>query len=94
MAQAPGRSREARPRPDEGWRAYRRKPATVQARRLTAQVEVATREGTMTGRPGDWLVRSPEGGEYPCSDDVFRKTHEEATPLGDGYIRVDLPGLD
>jgi hypothetical protein len=37
---------------------------------------VETLEGTMVGRPGDWLIRGIKGELYPCADDVFRQSYD------------------
>lgn len=29
-------------------------------------------------RVGDWIIRGVQGEFYPCADDVFRETYEEA----------------
>jgi len=39
---------------------------------------VETLEGTMEGRAGDWLITGINGEQYPCADDIFRKTYEHA----------------
>ena len=40
---------------------------------------ILTLEGRMFARFGDWIIRGVAGEFYPCRDDVFRKTYEEAT---------------
>ena len=60
------------------WKSYRKKPVVVQARMLNERMTIATREGTIVGEPGDWLIRGVEGELYPCADSVFRKTYEPA----------------
>lgn len=35
-----------------------------------------TPEGTMTARPGDWIVRGVKGEFYPCKSDIFALTYE------------------
>lgn len=59
-----------------GWKKFRKKPVVVKARQLTEDQLVDTAEGTMHGRPGDWLIRGVEGELYPCKDSVFRRTYE------------------
>lgn len=41
-------------------------------------VEIPTLEGTMTGAPGDWIIRGVEDELYPCKPDIFAKTYEPA----------------
>lgn len=40
---------------------------------------VATLEGTMTGKMGDWLIIGVNGEYYPCKDEIFQKTYEPAS---------------
>jgi hypothetical protein len=39
----------------------------------------------MKGNIGDWLITGVNGEQYPCKDDIFKKTYEEivviATPM-------------
>ena len=42
-------------------------------------VKIETREGTMRGNRGDWIVRGVEGELYPVKPDIFAKTYE---PVG------------
>lgn len=39
---------------------------------------VKTLEGVMTCEVGDWLIRGIKGEYYPCKDEVFQLTYEEA----------------
>lgn len=55
---------------------FRKRPVEVEAERLEERVEIDTREGTVVGEPGDWLITGVEGEVYPCSDSVFRETYE------------------
>jgi hypothetical protein len=41
-------------------------------------VEIATLEGTMTARPGDWIIKGVKGEFYPCKPDIFIATYEAA----------------
>ncbi len=38
--------------------------------------EVKTLEGTMTGNPGDWIIRGIKGEIYPCKPDIFAGSYE------------------
>lgn len=42
-------------------------------------VLIATLEGVMKAKPGDWVVRGVVGEFYPVRDDIFRETYEEAS---------------
>lgn len=55
---------------------YRKKPVIVEAIRITEKIEIKTREGTLYGYPGEWLITGIEGEKYPCGDEIFRKTYE------------------
>jgi hypothetical protein len=45
------------------------------------EVTIQTLEGTMTAKPGDWIIRGVKGELYPCRDDIFRATYQ---PIGEG----------
>lgn len=55
---------------------YCKKPVVIEAERLDERVEIDTREGTIVGEPGDWLITGVEGEVYPCGDQIFRQTYE------------------
>ena len=62
--------------PAAGW--FRKKPIPVYARQLTERATIHTREGTIVGEEGDWLITGVEGEVYPCGDAIFRKTYDVA----------------
>ena len=39
---------------------------------------VKTLEGDMIMSDGDWIIKGVAGEFYPCRDDIFRQTYEEA----------------
>ncbi len=39
-------------------------------------VGIYTLEGTMTARPGDWIIKGVQGEFYPCKPDIFEATYE------------------
>jgi hypothetical protein len=41
-----------------------------------SRVTVATREGSLVAKPGDWLIRGIQGEHYPVADDIFLATYE------------------
>jgi len=55
---------------------YRKRPVIVDAIQLTQEVVIHTLEGDLIGRPGDWLITGVNGEQYPCKDEIFRKTYE------------------
>jgi hypothetical protein len=44
---------------------------------------IATLEGVMQAKPGDWIIQGVAGEFYPCKPDIFEATYEYAgdTPL-------------
>ncbi|OZE90177.1 hypothetical protein CH298_13360 [Rhodococcoides fascians] len=39
-------------------------------------VMIATLEGSMRARLGDWIIRGVKGEFYPCKPDIFAATYE------------------
>lgn len=39
-------------------------------------LEIETLEGTMTARPGDYVIKGVQGEFYPCKPDIFAETYE------------------
>ena len=37
---------------------------------------IATLEGIMQAKPGDWIIRGVQGEFYPCKPDIFEATYE------------------
>lgn len=58
-------------------RKYRKKPVVIRAVELTKRVRIKTREGELTGEPGDFLIEGIAGEVYPCGRDIFFKTYEQ-----------------
>lgn len=56
---------------------FRKLPVVIEAIQLTESTIIHTLEGDMTGNIGDWLITGVNGEQYPCKDDIFRKTYEE-----------------
>ena len=44
------------------------------------QLIIPTLEGDMTAQPGDWIIKGVKGEFYPCRNDIFEATYEEAAP--------------
>ena len=42
------------------------------------EVYIPTLEGTMTAKPGDFIIRGVKGEFYPCKPDIFAATYEPA----------------
>jgi hypothetical protein len=47
-----------------------------EVRRAESEMIVATLEGEMTARPGDWIIRGIAGELYPCKPEIFEKSYE------------------
>ena len=37
---------------------------------------IATLEGVMQAKPGDWIIRGVQGEFYPCKPDIFEQSYE------------------
>lgn len=55
---------------------YRKKPVVIEAVQLTRAITVHTLEGDMKANVGDWLITGVNGEQYPCRDEIFKKTYE------------------
>lgn len=42
----------------------------------TGFLVIATLEGQMQAKPGDWIIRGVQGEFYPCKPDIFSETYE------------------
>lgn len=61
---------------------YRKKPIIVEARQILEDFEVETKEGTMRGKTGDYVVKGIKGEIYPVDQNIFMATFEK---VSDGY---------
>lgn len=43
------------------------------------EIEIETLEGTMTARPGEFIICGVAGEFYPCKADIFAATYDEVT---------------
>ena len=43
---------------------------------------VPTREGVMSAKPGDWIIKGWAGEFYPCDKAIFEGTYDRVEPLG------------
>ena len=43
----------------------------------TGFVLIATLEGVMQAKPGDWIIKGVQGEFYPCKPDIFDATYEK-----------------
>jgi len=60
------------------WDYYRKRPVIIKAIEVKEEkVAIKTREGTLYGYKGDFIIQGVEGEIYPCGRDIFFKTYEE-----------------
>ncbi len=45
---------------------------------LDEWLEIETLEGSMRANKGDWIIKGIAGEFYPCKDEIFRSTYENA----------------
>lgn len=57
-----------------------RKTSLAEAIEMPEAFVVTTKEGEMTGKPGDYLMRGPAGEMYPCDAEIFLNTYTHADP--------------
>lgn len=55
---------------------FRKKPVVIEAFQTDVLMVIHTLEGDMKAEPGDWIITGVKGEQYPCKDDIFRKTYE------------------
>ena len=65
-----------------------RKKTTIHAVRMETQFKVATLEGTVKGKAGDWLAKGVNGELYPINAEIFEKTYEEVKG-GNSNVKKD-----
>jgi len=58
------------------WQQAVKKPIPVNCVQIHEDFQVKTLEGTMQGKPGDWLMEGIQGELYACDDAIFKKTYE------------------
>jgi len=71
---------ENSPKPLGNWKLYKKKPVVIAARKMEEEFIVETIEGDMKGKAGDYLIEGVEGELYPCDEQIFHKTYEDAEP--------------
>ena len=67
---------------------FRKKPVVITARRVISEQIIKTLEGEMLAKRGDWIITGINGEEYPCDDDVFRKTYEAVDNFGERLLSI------
>lgn len=56
---------------------YIKKPISVRAIQIAIPFTVKTLEGTMKGKPKDYLVEGIEGELYVCDKTIFEKSYDK-----------------
>ena len=56
---------------------YIKRPIPIQAKQINEVFSVETKEGTMTGKAGDYLIIGIRGEQYPCDKGIFEESYEE-----------------
>jgi hypothetical protein len=51
---------------------------------VTPVIFIATMEGRMEARPGDWIIKGVQGEFYPIKNDIFEQTYEAVEPVEGG----------
>ena len=64
---------------------FKKLPIEIEATRITEEIVIHTREGTLKGHPGEWLITGIEGEQYPCGDAIFRETYRPTGPDNCSY---------
>lgn len=71
---------------------FRKKPVIINAMRTVAEMFINTLEGTMKASPGDWIITGVNGEQYPCKDDIFRKTYEPVDADSEYLLNLNFAG--
>lgn len=76
------------------WVSVVKRPVIVTAiqMNLPEGFTVTTKEGLMTGRPGDYLMIGVDGEKYPCAKEIFEKTYS-VVAKNDRIRQVSAMGL-
>ncbi len=59
---------------------FTKNPIQIEAIQLKRRTKIDTREGTLYGEKGDWLITGVKGEKYPCGEEIFRKTYYPTGP--------------
>ena len=54
----------------------RKKPVIVEAYITDKPMDIHTLEGVMHASAGDYIITGVNGEQYPCKQDIFKKTYE------------------
>lgn len=53
-----------------------KRPIVLHAKQIDKPFLVSTKEGTMSGKAGDYLMKGIDGELYPCNKDIFERTYD------------------
>lgn len=62
--------------PDFEFKEAVKKPLRVKCVQVHEPFTIETLEGTLKGKPGDWLMVGVEGEMYAIDDAIFKKTYD------------------
>lgn len=64
------------PIPKQRFQGYVKRPIQIRAVQIFEEFEVETLEGTMKGKPGDFLIVGIRGEMYPIDKDIFLESYQ------------------
>jgi len=59
---------------------WKKRPVEIRAVQLKEKVAIKTREGTLYGEKGDFLIEGIKGEIYPCGKSIFFQTYDVVNP--------------
>ncbi len=62
--------------PDLEFKEAVKKPIPIRCVQINEAFAVETMEGTLEGKPGDWLMVGIHGEMYPIDQEIFQKTYD------------------
>ena len=57
-----------------------KKPIPIRCIQIQEPFSVETKEGMLSGSPGDYLMIGVKGEMYPCSKEIFEETYDIIHP--------------
>ncbi len=66
---------------------FKKKPAIVEAIRITQSMAIDGHNGVYKGEPGDWLITSDTGEEYFVNNEAFITHYEPLDETAKKYIQ-------
>ena len=62
--------------PEYSFKQAVKKPIPIRCIQINEPFKVETMEGTLEGKPGDYLMIGIKGEIYPCDKDIFDETYQ------------------